>query len=164
MILYDFTKQDKLDDWVVVNDGVMGGLSKGTLVINEEGNAIFKGRVTLENNGGFCSIRYRFPSLIVDSYPYINLRLKGDGKRYQFRVKTSSGQYYSYIHYFETSGEWESVTIPLREMRPAFRGRNLNLPAYPGDSMEEVAILIGNKKAENFSLEIDELILSDKVE
>ncbi len=164
MMLFNFTKQAKLDNWTVVNDGVMGGLSKGTLVINEEGNAVFKGRVSLENNGGFSSIRYRFPTLQVDSYPYIKLLLKGDGKRYQFRVKSNIEEYYSYIHYFETSGDWETITIPLGDMRPAFRGRSLDLPSYPGDSLEEIAILIGNKKAENFLLEIDKLVLSDMAE
>ncbi|WP_286938426.1 MULTISPECIES: hypothetical protein [unclassified Algoriphagus] len=37
----------------------------------------------------------------------------------------------------------------------AFRGRDLNMENFPGDQVEEIAFLIGNKKAESFKLEID---------
>ena len=42
-------------------------------------------------------------------------------------------------------------------MYPAFRGRKLNIENYQGEKMQEIAFLIGNKKNENFRLEIDKI-------
>lgn len=157
--IYDFSANSNLQVWFVVNDGVMGGLSTSTLKLNEEGHGVFAGTVSLENNGGFCSLRHRFERMNVRPYSTLKMRIKGDDKKYQFRVKTNSSDYYSYVYDFQTTSEWAEVKIPLKEMQPAFRGRNLNLPDFPGESMEEIGILIGNKKAEDFSLLIDYILL-----
>lgn len=155
MLFFDFDKNADISDWRVVNDGVMGGLSKGKFSINDQGHGNFEGFVSLENNGGFSSVRYRFPLKIIKKYTKVVLRIKGDGKRYQFRVKTSTRDRYSYISYFTTTGDWQTIEIPLSKMYPAFRGRKLDLPNYPGETLNEIAFLIGNKKAESFALEID---------
>ena len=52
-IIYSFDEHVQPNGWIIVNDGVMGGLSKGEMDMNEEGNGVFRGRVSLENNGGF---------------------------------------------------------------------------------------------------------------
>ena len=44
-------------------------------------------------------------------------------------------------------------------MYPAFRGRTLDIGNYDSDSIEEIAFLIGNKKAEDFILQIDSITL-----
>jgi NADH dehydrogenase [ubiquinone] 1 alpha subcomplex assembly factor 1 len=159
MTLFDFSPQADLTNWWVVDDVVMGGRSDGGLVINEEGHAVYSGYVSLENNGGFSSLRYRFNTLDVSNYEFLVLRVKGDGKRYQVRAKTTLREYASYVDYFTSSGEWETVKIPLRTMTPTFRGRRLRLPDYPGEEMAEFAILVGNKKNESFRLEIDRIDL-----
>ncbi len=159
MILFDFNKDSDLSNWKIVDDVVMGGRSDGHFGINEEGHAVFKGRVSLENNGGFSSVRYFFDKTQIDSYSKINIRLKGDGKQFQFRVKSNKYDRHSYIYYFETSGDWQTVSVPMAEMAPEFRGGKLDIPNYTGKVLEEVAILISNKKSETFSLEIDKITL-----
>jgi len=109
----------------------------------------------LENNGGFSSIRYSVNTIDVKGKTHCKIKLKGDGKRYQFRIKTSQNDRHSYIQYFETSGEWETISIPLSDMYPTFRGRQLDMPNYPIEHLEEVAFLIANSKAESFQLELD---------
>ncbi|WP_297795209.1 CIA30 family protein [uncultured Eudoraea sp.] len=158
-VLFDFSKESNIQNWIVVNDGVMGGLSKGYFSINDNGDGLFRGNVSLENNGGFSSVRYNFESKSVTDFKKITLRLKGDGKRYQIRVKTMVSDYYSYIAYVETNGEWQTVEIPFTEMIPSFRGYKLDLPNYPGEYMEQFAILIGNKKREDFELYLDKIII-----
>ena len=157
--IFDFDSSSSMNDWYVVNDGVMGGLSKGRLELSEDGHGVFYGKVSLENNGGFTSIRYPFDTKKVDAYNYLVLRVKGDGKRYQIRVKPKTSLYYSYIAYAKTNGKWETIRIPLREMFPVFRGSRLNLPNYEPSELQEIGILIGNKKAEEFRLEIDAIYL-----
>ena len=58
-MIYDFNKNKNLRDWQIINDGVMGGLSFGRLRLSENGNGLFYGFVSLENYGGFTSVRLR---------------------------------------------------------------------------------------------------------
>ena len=158
-VLFDFSKESNIQNWIVVNDGVMGGLSKGNFSIDNEGHALFKGYVSLENNGGFSSVRYNLETKSVKNFKKIKLRLKGDGKQYQIRVKTRISDYYSYIAYVKTNGEWQTLEILFSEMIPSFRGSKLDLPNYPGEYLDQFAILIGNKKKEDFELYLDKIEL-----
>ena len=157
--IFDFKNEKNTADWYVVNDGVMGGLSKGAMTINEVGNALFKGFVTTENNGGFSSVRYGFETKDVSKFEFVMLKVKGDGKSYQFRIKENRSQRYSYITTFTTSGAWEKIKLPIAMFYPSFRGYQLNKPNFSGEVMEEIAILIGNKTKESFSLEIEKIYL-----
>lgn len=153
--LFDFDKNCDFTDWFIVNDGVMGGLSSSNFSLNEQGNGVFAGDVSLENNGGFASLRYSFDQLEIDSYQKLVIRLKGDGKRYQLRLKPNSKDYHSYITHIETSGEWQEVELVLTDFYPSFRGRKLEMPNFEGEYLEDFGILIANKQAEQFNLEID---------
>jgi len=153
--LFNFTIDSDLSNWYVVNDGVMGGVSESSLKINKDGHAVFSGTIRLENNGGFASIRHNFDAITVSEETALHIKLKGDGKSYQFRVKDKSNTYYSYVFTAETSGDWETVIIPLKDMKPQFRGRKLRLNNFDKDTISEFAILIGNKKKESFELLLD---------
>jgi hypothetical protein len=159
-IIFDFNQKSNLENWIVVDDVVMGGESSGSFKLNSDGFGVFQGDISLENNGGFSSLRYQLQKKItIDNYTQVVIRLKGDGEKYQFRIKSNSEDYYSYIFPFSTSGEWQEITIPLKEMYPSFRGRKLNLPNFSDTSIEEVTFLIGNKKNENFKLLLDKIEL-----
>ena len=158
-VIFDFNKKSNVEDWVIVDDGVMGGRSKGNFKLSKDGFGVFEGKISLENNGGFSSLRYKFPKIETKEYSKVVLKLKGDGKQYQFRVKTNSGDYYSYITTFSTSGKWQEIEIPLKDMYPGYRGRKLDQPNFSGDYIEEIMFLIGNKKEENFKLLLDNLEL-----
>ena len=159
MLIFDFTTHSDIQDWQVTDDVVMGGESSGTFKLSAEGFGVFSGLVSLENNGGFSSVRYRFEKLKVNEYQKISIKLRGDGKCYQFRIKTNSGDYYSYISTFSTSGEWQEIEIPLKDMYPSFRGRKLDQSNFSADYMEEIGFLVGNKKEEKFRLLINKIAL-----
>jgi len=159
MILFDFNTQSTIANWQIVDDVVMGGRSNGTFALNKNGFGVFEGNVSLENNGGFSMVQYRFSTEKVDAFTTVCIKLKGDGKAYQFRIKTNANDSHSYIASFDTNGEWQTIEIPFETMYPAFRGRTLNIGNYPGQQMEMIAFLIGNKKAESFKLEIDSIVL-----
>lgn len=144
------------NEWRVVNDGVMGGLSQGEFLINEEGNGIFRGHVSLDNNGGFTSIRSSVDQDLSE-HTKIVLKVKGDGKRYQLRLKKNSSDYQSYIQYFNTSGDWQTIELALEDFYPSFRGRKLSMPNYSPGVLKEISILIANYKEEDFQLELDHI-------
>ena len=159
MLIFDFKHDSNLSGWMIVDDIVMGGRSTGNFSISDDGHGLFSGKVSLENNGGFSSVRYRFAKKDVLNYKKVIIRLKGDGKNYQFRLKTDKYERYSYIHVFETNGDWQTLEIQFSEMFPSFRGMRLKMPNYSGKIMEELAFLIGNKEEESFRLEIDKISL-----
>ncbi len=157
-LIFDFKNTDEIEYWRIVNDDVMGGLSKSEVVFSNSYTVIFKGIVSLENNGGFASIRTVPRSYELDSYSGILLRVKGDGKQYQFRLRTNDRfDGISYRYKFETEvNTWMIIIIPFHECIPVFRGRVLEgvKPLLP-EEIQQIGFLISNKKAEKFQLEID---------
>ncbi|WP_273566861.1 CIA30 family protein [Maribacter halichondriae] len=131
-IIFNGTTMNTLTNWYVLDDGVMGGLSNGSMVLNEAGNIRYTGTVRLENNGGFSSIRHRFKKKAVSKYTYVVLKIKGDGKTYQFRIKSDVSQRFSYINTLDTSGSWETVKLRLDCFYPSFRGKYLGQTQLPG--------------------------------
>lgn len=157
--IFNFKKNVDIQDWNIVDDVVMGGRSNGLFALSPEGHGVFSGAISLENNGGFSSVRHQFETLDISEKTAVCIKLKGDGKQYQFRVKDEQNAYFSYIYPFQTSGEWEEITIPLNKMYASFRGRILNIPNFSENQLEEIVFLIGNKKTENFELLIDHIYL-----
>ena len=158
-ILYDFNTESKLENWFIVNDDVMGGVSKSKLFLDYEGNGVFKGRISTLNNGGFASVRFNCGRVISKNKKNIVIRIKGDKKKYQIRIKSNRNDYQSYIMDFITSGEWETIKIPLKSMYASFRGRKLNMDDFDKNYFEQISILVGNKRNENFELRIKSIEL-----
>ncbi len=158
-IIFNFEKGSNLDDWILIDDIVMGGKSSGNFTIDDNGYGKFYGAISLDNNGGFSSVRYQDEATFTKYYSKIVLRVKGDGKRYQFRIKENQNQQHSYVTYFTTSGDWETIEIALKDLFPKFRGRTLDMPNFSGDTITELGFLFGNKKVEPFQLLIDTISL-----
>lgn len=159
LILFDFSSTSDWSVWEIENDVVMGGISTSQLTRSEEGYAVFTGKVSLENNGGFASMQYHFPPKNITGYTKAVIRLKGDGKDYQFRIKADLKERADYIYTFKTTGEWETIEIQLSEMEPSYRGNKLNQPNFNADQIQEARFMIGNGKAEKFRLEVDKIEL-----
>jgi NADH dehydrogenase [ubiquinone] 1 alpha subcomplex assembly factor 1 len=157
--IYRFTTQTKVSEWRIVNDGVMGGISKSSLLLSDSGHGQFSGQVSLANNGGFASIQLNKTIKLMDENKFIVLRLKGDAKAYEFRLKGRISQSESYVHQFNTTGEWENIKLPLSDFYPQYFGRKLNRPNFNFKSIEQLSFLIANKQEEDFKLLIDWIAL-----
>ncbi|PON80624.1 Hopanoid-associated sugar epimerase [Parasponia andersonii] len=122
--------------WGALDDVVMGGVSESTFQIDPNGGengvrtGLFKGVVSTANNGGFSSIRTKNFSVPEDlsAYDGLELRIKGDGHRYKFIVRTSSDwDALGYTTAFDTvEGQWQSVRLPFASLRPVFRARTVS--------------------------------------
>ena len=156
-VLYDFS--DGPGDWSIEDDGVMGGVSRGNVSVNEAGHGVFSGEVSLENNGGFSSVQHYFDPIDVTAYRTVCLRIKGDGKRYRFIVEAEPDARHYYEAEFSTSGEWQTVEIPLGDLVPKWRGDRLELPNFPGQTLAQIRIMIANGTAESFRFEIERIWL-----
>lgn len=127
-LIFDFThpSSDLKNIWGAVDDVVMGGVSESDIRL-VDGTALFTGNVSTANSGGFVSVRTRNfdPPFNLSGYEGIELRLRGDGKRYKFFIRTESrwdGIAYSYS--FDTvANEWITVRVPFTELVPVFRAK-----------------------------------------
>lgn len=128
-------------DWYAVNDGVMGGRSAGSATPLEDGVIRFEGILSLENNGGFASIRADSPEFAFDQDGQIVLRVRGDGRAYTLDLRTARRQgAFSYKQAFQTkAGEVTEISLPLSRFRATAFGRQMTV-ATPLDPAKVVSL------------------------
>lgn len=155
--LFDFQKPEGLENWFSINDGVMGGVSSGGIRWTPEG-AAFSGKVSLDHFGGFSSVRSAAEKRDLSAYSGLLIRLRGDGKTYQLRVRTDPN--YDGVTYcinFDTlNGRWQEVYFPFNKFVPEFRGQRI--PFFPRIKPEKIfsfGFLIAGKQAGPFNLLIE---------
>jgi uncharacterized protein YbjT (DUF2867 family) len=129
-VLFDFTHptEDLQQIWGAVDDVVMGGISESNIRLLPE-RAVFSGNVSTANSGGFASVRTRnfSPPWNLSNYEGIELRVKGDGKRYKF-ITRCEGKWdgIGYCYSFDTLyNSWTTIRIPFAELIPVFRAKTL---------------------------------------
>ncbi|HBB35575.1 MAG TPA: NADH:ubiquinone oxidoreductase [Cyanobacteria bacterium UBA8803] len=135
-LLFDFQNpsDDLKETWGAVDDVVMGGVSESSICLIDN-TALFSGNVSTANSGGFASVRTRNfnPPLDLAGYEGIEMRVKGDGQRYKFILRSESKwDGISYCYSFDTEKErWIDVHIPFNALIPVFRARTLkDAPAF----------------------------------
>ncbi|MCJ7814847.1 MAG: CIA30 family protein [Xanthomonadales bacterium] len=142
------------ETWQAVNDGVMGGVSTGRMV-QAENFLRFEGEISLENNGGFASVRHLVGQDLSPA-KVVRLALRGDGRSYQFRIRLDGHlDGVAWRAEFDTTGEWQTVELSLDEFVPVFRGRQVigAGPVVPANIIQ-VGFMLADKKSGTFALEI----------
>ena len=159
ILICDFKSLKDANRWYQTNDDVMGGISNSNMIYDNNGLGVFSGEVSTANNGGFAMTRLPVDLNLSENSKKIVLKAKGDDKMYQFRIKATSNQRYWYVHTFLAPNEMKEIEIPLKDFYPSFRGYKLDIGNFNSNTISEVAILIGNKKNEEFKLEIDKITI-----
>jgi NADH dehydrogenase [ubiquinone] 1 alpha subcomplex assembly factor 1 len=142
----DFTNPKTMRDCWVVNDGVMGGISQSTLRQDTQG-MYFEGLVSLENNGGFASMRSsaQFPA----GTQALELLAKGDGKQYKLVLRTAIAPQVSYTADFIAEPIWQTHQFNLNQFKST---STLSF----ADAIE-FGILISNNQAGRFAIQLKTL-------
>ena len=156
-LLFTFDKPGAAGQWQTTNDGVMGGRSDGRFKINEDNNMEFFGTLSLENNGGFASVRSRGSNLGLQKGDSIVARVRGDGREYSLNLYTPRRRMaFSYRAKFKTrKDEWIEVRIPLDKFVATSFGRVIRNQELDPSEVNGLGVLLGDKKAGPFELEID---------
>jgi len=145
-------------DWAIVNDGVMGGLSSSEFVDSGAGFAVFRGNLSLENNGGFASVRGIVPIGAMEQHSGLALRIRGDGRSYQVRLRTNR-QFdgVAYMAEFQTrAGAWQTIEIPFSAFEATYRGRKpRGAPELVPGEIRQLGLLIGDKVEGPFRLDVE---------
>jgi monofunctional biosynthetic peptidoglycan transglycosylase len=158
-ILSDFSKTPTPRRWRAVNDGVMGGVSQGRFAVDDETRVLtFSGTLSLENNGGFASIRTDPMREDLSEFDELVVRVRGDGRKYWFTVGTDfrifAGSYR--MELATEAGKWIEVRFPLERFRATSFGRPMrNAPPLNKRAVESLGFLLSDKNPGEFKLEID---------
>ena len=154
--LVDFSSGKSRPGWYVVNDNVMGGRSDGDFRV-EQGELHFAGR-TNTDGGGFSSIRTNPVELDLSEYAGIRVRVKGDGRRYTWRLTTDArwrGQEIGYWADFDTEdGAWRTVDISFSDFVPRYRGTRLDGPDLDTSRVTGMGLMIYDKLDGRFELRL----------
>jgi NADH dehydrogenase [ubiquinone] 1 alpha subcomplex assembly factor 1 len=156
-VLFDFAAPATSGRWTSVNDDVMGGLSTGGSRMTDRGTLEFKGVVSLENSGGFASIRSGTASYDLSDCEGLVIRVRGDGHRYAVNLRTdfeiTAG---SYQQRFETKkDEWQEITLPFKGFEATSFGQVMrDSPKLNTAKIRSLGFTNSDKQGGPFKLEV----------
>ena len=154
----DFAGPDAAQKWQAVNDGVMGGVSDGRFRITDEKTLEFFGTLSLENNGGFASVRTKPTNLDIQAGDTLVVRVKGDGREYVLNIYTKSRRMaFSYRASLPTTkDEWTEGRVPLAEFIPTAFGRRVQgMGAVEPDQINGLGFMLSDKKPGTFQMHVE---------
>lgn len=150
----DFAAPDEGARWRIINDTVMGGRSTASAYV-EQGRLHFFGQLSLQNNGGFASIRRFEAQPLWSNEQPLQIKVKGDGRRYQFRLRSSLAfDGIAYVTEFTTQNNVEQIfSFPLDAFEPRWRGRIVsNAPPLSFTDVNQLGFMLADKQPGAFAL------------
>lgn len=153
----DFARPGAAAAWLAVDDVVMGGRSASRLEAHPAGTALFVGVLSLEDGGGFGSVRSPSREWGFGGAQGIVLRVRSDGQRYKLGLRTTDA-FDTLVHQAEfqvPAGAWQEVRLPWSAFQPRWRGRAVSQaePLAP-ERVRSLGLLIADRQAGPFRLEL----------
>lgn len=149
--------KDETDDvkWRSVNDSVMGGRSQGSSYLTEAGNRIFKGEISLKNNGGFSSVRTSGGKYNLSDHEGVTVKVRGDGRKYYFTARTSDSGRLAFWYPIQTeAGEWTTFKVPFSAFYATSFGRKLSNIKLNTQNITSFGLMLYDKKDGEFNIEL----------
>lgn len=156
-MILDFSEAQTVGNWEAVDDRIMGGCSQSHPAYIKDGGLRFSGTVSLENNGGFASIRSNPTHFNLGQHTGLKLRLRGDGKSYKLSLRTDL--FFDGVSYQTTfttmKDTWQEITLPFAAFTPTHHGIKLSTVA-PMDttSIKSFGFFIADRQEGPFQLDV----------
>jgi len=159
---YNFGR-DRLNvsDWKVVVDAVMGGKSQA-IIVHTDSSIILEGTVSLENNGGFASMRTKEFNFDISKYSNVTITYRSTGQSFSFYINR-------YRKHYEpkfrtdipiTHGEWSTIKVDLSAFKIIQLGKEIDGEITKQDLSKiiKLGFISNTKAATHFMLEVDTII------
>jgi len=156
-MILDFTSTGTSLAWEAIDDRIMGGCSQSQPEYINATGLHFSGVVSLDNNGGFASIRSAEDDFNLAGHSGLMLRVRGDGKTYKLSLRTD--HFYDGVSYqvsFTTqAGTWQELRLPFADFTPTHHGVILTTVA-PLDParVKSFGLFIADRQAGPFELDL----------
>lgn len=155
--LFTFSSADTVVAWSATDDRVMGGISRSRMRFYAGGYALFEGVMSLEQNGGFASVRAAVKPPPLAGVTHYVVEVRGDGKRYKLSMRTA-GRFdaVSYQSTFATVADtWTTVAIAVNTFVATFRGRRvIDAPPLDAAKVNQVGLMIADGQDGPFQLAV----------
>ncbi len=158
--LFDFTGADAVKEWQNINDGVMGGISEGKFKITEKKTLEFFGKLSLDNNGGFASVRTKAKKLGLAKGDTLVAKVRGDGREYSLNLYLNKPLIaFSYRATVQTKkDEWIEVKVPLDKFEATSFGSVVkDAGAVKPEEINALGFMLSDKKAGPFTIEVESI-------
>tara|TARA_B100001057_G_C22700045_1_gene891330 strand:+ start:617 stop:1120 length:504 start_codon:yes stop_codon:yes gene_type:complete len=154
--LINSSKNIGINNWSIINDNVMGGVSTSRITISKKNQLVFQGNLSLENNGGFASIRLNISGKNLEDINAFEIKFRGDGKKYKLRLGQNNSRFVYSCDFQSKKNEWVVVKLPLEKFIATWRGYTYKKYAdLEPEKMTSLGLLISDKQEGRFNLEID---------
>lgn len=151
--------QNQINNWVMISDNIMGGISKSKLEYTQS-SMILSGDISLKNFGGFSSVKTTFGKYDLSQFKGVKIKFKSTNQKFAFTLEDKQnwtlpnfkGNFYS-----DKVNTWEEKTIYFNDFKEYQVGEptgekldNKNLK-----NIVRMGIITTDKKEGPFSIEID---------
>lgn len=158
--LFDFRKPETAASWGSIDDRVMGGVSSSTIYYEDSSGALFTGEVSLEDGGGFASVRSAHLDYDLSDFKGFAISFMGDGNSYKLSVVTEP-RFDSVVYraVFKTEpGTWEEARLPFEQFIPTFRGQTVSAaPNLDPSNIVSLGLLISQRQEGTFRLKVSSI-------
>jgi NADH dehydrogenase [ubiquinone] 1 alpha subcomplex assembly factor 1 len=144
---------------VLLTDNVMGGLSKSEISYNSN-SLLLKGDISLENFGGFSSIRSKFSKIDLSSYTGVKIKFKSTNQRFALTLENSQNwtkPNYKNEFFAKKDGQWHIATLYFKDFSETLIGRPTGnkMQTETLKNILRVGIITTMKQEGPFALEVD---------
>ena len=151
--------QNQINNWVLISDNIMGGISKSNLEYTDN-TMILKGDISLRNFGGFASVKTQFGKHDISQFKGIKIKFKSTNQKFAFTLEDSNNwtlPNYKGSFYSTSSNTWEEKTIFFKDFKEYQVGEatGKKLEDSKLKSIVRMGIITTEKKEGPFSIEID---------
>jgi monofunctional biosynthetic peptidoglycan transglycosylase len=150
---------EKNQEWVLLSDNIMGGITKSKIEYTDN-SVLLSGNISLDNYGGFSSIKTKYKSFDLSMFTGIKIKFKSSKQRFVFTLEDDRNWTQpNYINEFSSKKDdtWEEVTIYFKDFKEIVIGEPTGnmMKTKSLNNIVRLGIMTHEKKEGPFSLEVD---------
>ena len=159
-LVIDFGKTNgKNKDWILISDNIMGGVSKSKLEYLDD-SFLLTGNISLDNYGGFSSIKTKYENFDLTDYKGVKIRFKSSKQKFAFTLEESKNWTSpNFKGDFNSTKEntWEVITIYFKDFKEYQIGEPTGnmLKTSSLKNIVRLGIITTDKKEGPFTIEVD---------
>jgi len=156
----DFGKEKDGHTWQIINDNVMGGMSNSKISFTEN-SMLFEGVISLQNNGGFASVRSPIRNMDLSKYTKVKMRYKSSIRNFDL-IFSNDLKYYNpkyKLGFSPKTENWETKEFLLKDAIETRMGQptGASISDQNLKNIIRFGFILSDKREGSFVLEIDYL-------
>ena len=150
---------EKNQEWKLLSDNIMGGVTKSKIEYTNN-SVLLTGNISLDNYGGFSSIKTKYKSVDLSKYNGIKIKFKSTNQKFAFTLEDNQNWTQpNYKREFSSKKEdtWEEVIIYFKDFQEIVIGETTGnmMKSKSLKNIVRMGIMTYEKKEGSFSLEVD---------